>query len=39
MVDGLSYKKKFFPAKDVDHEICLKLLLKYKAGPNAYLGL
>lgn len=33
-IDGLTYKRKFDRAKDVDFEICLKLLLKYKASPT-----
>lgn len=38
MVEGLTYRKKFNPAKDVDHVSCMKLLLKFKADPAAHLG-
>ena len=37
-IDGLTYKRKFAKAKDVDFEICLKLLLKFKADPNQTLN-
>ncbi|CDW86950.1 ankyrin repeat protein [Stylonychia lemnae] len=37
-IDGLTYKRKYTPLKDVDHEICMKLLIKYKADPNIILG-
>ena len=33
-IDGLTYKRKYSRAKDVDYELCLKMLLKYKANPN-----
>jgi hypothetical protein len=38
MVEGLSYKKKFTSLKDVDYELCIKILLKYKANVNISLG-
>eukprot|EP00347_Sterkiella_histriomuscorum_P003332 403364693 len=37
-IDGLTFKRKFTPLKDVDHELCMKLLLKYKADPDVSLG-
>lgn len=38
LIEGLTYKRKFTTLKDIDHEICMKLLLKYKADPNKLLG-
>jgi hypothetical protein len=32
-LDGLLYKKSY-TAKDVDFQLCLKLLLEFKANPN-----
>lgn len=35
-IEGLSYKRRF-KAVDVDHEACMKLIIKYRADTNAEL--